>query len=166
MLTAYKHSTTNEIVETNINQSASWINVVEPDREEIEQLIEQYNLPEDFIRDPLDADESARIEYFDRLNVFDQDVLTVVASSQCKYLKPVFYPDMLHIGARVEEMRNSAIRMHYVLFSQQQQQIVADGEAVIVFVDKVEMKKTLIPQQLRKVIIDLEATVHNDLVNT
>ena len=63
MLTAYKHSTTNEIVETNINQSASWINVVEPDREEIEQLIEQYNLPEDFIRDPLDADESARIEY-------------------------------------------------------------------------------------------------------
>ncbi len=110
--------------------------------------------------------ESARIEYFDRLNVFDQDVLTVVASSQCKYLKPVFYPDMLHIGARVEEMRNSAIRMHYVLFSQQQQQIVADGEAVIVFVDKVEMKKTLIPQQLRKVIIDLEATVHNDLVNT
>ena len=63
MLTAYKHSTTNEIVETNINQSASWINVVEPDREEIEHLIEQYNLPEDFIRDPLDADESARIEY-------------------------------------------------------------------------------------------------------
>ena len=45
MLTAYKHSTTNEIVETNINQSASWINVVEPDREEIEHLIEQYNLP-------------------------------------------------------------------------------------------------------------------------
>ncbi|WP_151956248.1 acyl-CoA thioesterase [Acinetobacter guillouiae] len=110
--------------------------------------------------------ESARIEYFDRLNVFDQDVLTVVASSQCKYLKPVFYPDVLHIGARVEEMRNSAIRMHYVLFSQQQQQIVANGEAVIVFVDKVAMKKALIPQQLRKVIIDLEATVHNDLANT
>jgi len=110
--------------------------------------------------------ESARIEYFDRLNVFDQDVLTVVASSQCKYLKPVFYPDVLHIGARVEEMRNSAIRMHYVLFSQQQQQIVADGEAVIVFVDKVAMKKALIPQQLRKIIIDLEDTVHNDLKNT
>jgi len=56
--------------------------------------------------------------------------------------------------------------MHYVLFSQQQQQIVADGEAVIVFVDKVAMKKALIPQQLRKVIIDLEAIVHNDLANT
>jgi len=110
--------------------------------------------------------ESARIAYFDQLNVFEQEVLTVVSSSQCKYLKPVFYPDVLHIGARVEEMRNSAIRMHYILFSQQQQQVVADGEAVIVFVDKIEMKKTLIPQQLRQVIIDLEATVQNHLVNT
>ncbi|KAF1019122.1 thioesterase family protein [Acinetobacter sp.] len=106
--------------------------------------------------------ESARIAYFDRLNVFEQDVLTVVASSQCKYLKPVFYPDVLHIGARIEEMRNSAIRMHYVLFSQQQHQIVAEGEAVIVFVDKLSMKKALIPDSLRKVIIDLEATVENN----
>ena len=65
MLTAYKHSTNNDIVETTLDHSASWINVVEPDREEIEQLIETYNLPEDFIRDPLDADESARIEYDD-----------------------------------------------------------------------------------------------------
>ena len=55
MLTAYKHSTNNDIVETTLDHSASWINVVEPDREEIEQLIETYNLPEDFIRDPLDA---------------------------------------------------------------------------------------------------------------
>ena len=53
MLTAYKHSTNNDIVETTLDHSASWINVVEPDREEIEQLIEMYNLPEDFIRDPL-----------------------------------------------------------------------------------------------------------------
>jgi acyl-CoA thioester hydrolase len=109
--------------------------------------------------------ESARIAYFDRLNVFEQEVLTVVGSSQCKYLKPVFYPDVLHIGARIEEMRNSAIRMHYVLFSEQQQQIVADGEAVIVFVDKVSMKKALIPEALRKVIIDLESTVENNLLN-
>ncbi|MDQ6389606.1 magnesium transporter CorA family protein, partial [Staphylococcus aureus] len=39
------------------------INVVEPDREEIENLMEQYNIPEDFIRDPLDSEESSRIEY-------------------------------------------------------------------------------------------------------
>ena len=30
MLTAYKHSTNNDIVETTLDHSASWINVVEP----------------------------------------------------------------------------------------------------------------------------------------
>lgn len=108
--------------------------------------------------------ESARIAYFDLLNVFDQDVVTVVASSQCKYLKPVFYPDLLHIGARVEEVRNSAIRMHYILYSTQQQAVVADGEAVIVFVDKLEMKKTSIPEHLRQAIFDLERSVQNNLM--
>ena len=108
--------------------------------------------------------ESARIAYFDLLNVFDQDVVTVVASSQCKYLKPVFYPDVLHIAARVEEVRNSAIRMHYILYSTQQQAVVADGEAVIVFVDKLEMKKTSIPEHLRQAIFDLERSVENNLM--
>ncbi|MBL3399217.1 magnesium transporter CorA family protein [Staphylococcus pasteuri] len=65
MITAYKHSNqiNNKIIETTLDQQALWINVVEPDREEIEHLMEYYNLPEDFIRDPLDSEESARIEY-------------------------------------------------------------------------------------------------------
>ena len=33
--------------------------------------------------------ESARIEYFNRLNLFSHPINTVVSSSQCKYLKPV-----------------------------------------------------------------------------
>lgn len=107
--------------------------------------------------------ESARIEYFDALNVFAEETLTVVASSQCKYLKPVFYPDQLKIYTRTDEMRNSAIRMHYVLYSEQQQQIVADGEAVVVFVDKINMKKMAIPESLRQKIIALESQVGNYL---
>ncbi|AWL27868.1 acyl-CoA thioesterase [Acinetobacter defluvii] len=107
--------------------------------------------------------ESARIEYFDALNVFAEETLTVVASSQCKYLKPVFYPDQLKIYTRTDEMRNSAIRMHYVLYSEQQQQIVADGEAVVVFVDKINMKKMAIPESLRQKIMALESQVGNYL---
>lgn len=39
--------------------------------------------------------ESARICYFEELNIFQQDIYTVVASSQCQYLRPLFYPDQL-----------------------------------------------------------------------
>ena len=57
--------------------------------------------------------ESARLCYLDKLNIFEQDIYTIVASNQCKYIQPVLYPDRLKIGARVDEIRSSAFRMHY-----------------------------------------------------
>ncbi|HEA8304817.1 TPA: magnesium transporter CorA family protein [Staphylococcus aureus] len=65
MITSFRHSEDidKHIIKTQLDHTASWINVVEPDREEIENLMEQYNIPEDFIRDPLDSEESSRIEY-------------------------------------------------------------------------------------------------------
>lgn len=105
--------------------------------------------------------ESARIEYFNQLNIFDLDVNTVVASSQCKYIKPIFFPDTLWIGSKVVELRNSAMRMEYSLYSESQQQVVATGEAVVVFVDKIKMTKTQIPALTRSDIIHLENKVHN-----
>lgn len=107
--------------------------------------------------------ESARIAYFDQLNIFAQNIYTVVASNQCQYLKPVVYPDRLQIATRVEEIRNSAIRMHYMLWSEQQKTIVAKGDAVIVFVDQIEMKKTLIPIEIKKMILTLEQSVNHVL---
>lgn len=108
--------------------------------------------------------ESARIAYLTALNIFEQDILTVVASSQCKYLSPVFYPDVLHVGARIEEIRNSAFRMQYVLWSEQQKQIVATGDAVMVCVDKVSAKKLNIPEHIKQKIIQLEKKAGHDLI--
>ena len=103
--------------------------------------------------------ESARLAYIERTGILSSDILTVVASNQCKYLKPVFYPDQLSIGARIEELRNSAFRMHYLLWSEQQQSIVAEAEAVIVCVDKVNMQKTLIPELTRHKLKEFELTI-------
>ncbi|SSR32459.1 thioesterase [Acinetobacter baumannii] len=78
--------------------------------------------------------ESSRILYMENVNILTPNIYTVVASSQCKYLKSVFYPDVLKVGVRVEELRKSAFRMAYILWSESQQQIVATGEAVMVCV--------------------------------
>lgn len=103
--------------------------------------------------------ESARINYFDALNIFEQKVLTVVASNQCKYLRPVFYPDQLKIAVRVDELRNSAMRMSYQLFSTAQNELVATAEAVIVCVDQENMQKAAIPEDIREKILKMEQAV-------
>ena len=107
--------------------------------------------------------ESARIRYMDELNIFQHDVYTVVASNQCKYIRPVFYPDQLKIGARVEEMRNSALRMSYLLWSEQQQAIVALGEAVMVCMDKENMLKLPIPEIIGQKVTKIELMVNHQI---
>lgn len=107
--------------------------------------------------------ESARIWYFDQLDIFSYDVNTVVASNQCKYLSPVFYPDTLKIGARVEEIRNSAFRMSYLLWSTTQEKVVATGEAVMVVVDPIQLAKQAIPEHVKQKILMLEQQVGHQL---
>ncbi|MEB8127154.1 magnesium transporter CorA family protein [Staphylococcus succinus] len=63
MINPYKHANTHEIIESKLDYNTSWINVVDPTREEVETLMNLYNIPEDFIKDPLDSEESARVEY-------------------------------------------------------------------------------------------------------
>lgn len=64
MITAYKHNVHQDIHTTSLKEGL-WINMIEPSREEVERMIEDFNIPEDFLKDPLDADESARVEFDD-----------------------------------------------------------------------------------------------------
>ena len=100
--------------------------------------------------------ESARILYFDLIEVFKYPVNTVVAHNACQYIRPIFYPDTIHIGVSIKEIKTTSMRMEYCLFSQQQNEIVAKSEAIIVFVDQNTMQKTQIPAALKQRIQDLE----------
>jgi acyl-CoA thioester hydrolase len=105
--------------------------------------------------------ESARIAYMQAVQLLEQNFNLVVASSNCKYFAPVVFPDQLSIGARIEELRNSAFRMHYLIWSTSQQKTVAEGEAVLVCVDKITMQKQSIPLNIRQFILDLESSVNH-----
>lgn len=107
--------------------------------------------------------ESARIAYMQAVNLLEQDFNLVVASNNCQYLASVLFPDQLSIATRIEELRNSAFRMHYLIWSKQQNKVVAEGEAVLVCIDKVTMKKCAIPMDIRQFILDLECSVNHIL---
>lgn len=104
--------------------------------------------------------ESARIAYFQSLDLFSYGVMLVISQSSCRYLSSVIYPDTLYIGTQMEEIRQSAMRMSYVLYSEQQNKIVATGEAVMVCLDPNTQQKVSIPEQLKTDILNIEAKVN------
>ncbi|WP_239256451.1 magnesium transporter CorA family protein [Listeria ilorinensis] len=66
----------------------AWINIVAPTSEEINQLAEEYKIPLEFLEDPLDKDESARIERDD-----DTDSVLII----CDF--PVVDEDDIHYAS-------------------------------------------------------------------
>ncbi|EKU45176.1 magnesium transporter CorA family protein [Staphylococcus massiliensis] len=63
MIQAYKNDDNLNICEVSDWHESQWLNVVQPSREEIETLTRTFNIPLDFIEDPLDSEESGRTEY-------------------------------------------------------------------------------------------------------
>lgn len=107
--------------------------------------------------------ESARLAYLMKIDAFEDGLASVVAANSCRYLRPLFYPDQLHIGVQVVELRNSGFRMTYQLHSAQQDQLVATAEAIVVMTDAETGDKAALPPALRQRILELEASVGHEL---
>jgi magnesium transporter len=52
----------NELKDINTYKKDSWINIVQPKKEELEKISKELQIPLDFLTDPTDIDERARIE--------------------------------------------------------------------------------------------------------
>ena len=105
----------------------------------------------------------ARIAYFEKINsdsVFGETQISLIlASTQCKFIYPLAYPDSVSVGVRVDTMADQYFTMKYAVVSHKHQRLVAIGDAKVVMFDYVNNKKASIPSEIRKTIIDLEKTV-------
>ena len=79
--------------------------------------------------------ESARIDAINTLGGFAKDgQIVVIAESNCKFLRPVVYPDMLHVGVSIKRLGRTSLTMHYRMISEAQEALAAEGDAVIVYI--------------------------------
>ena len=78
---------------------------------------------------------------------------------RCKFIYPLAYPDSISVGVRVDAIADQYFTMKYAVVSHQHQRLVAIGDAKVVMFDYVNNKKTSIPDEVRKTIIDLEESV-------
>ena len=83
----------------------------------------------------------------------------ILASTQCKYKIPLTYPDHVTVATKVETIDEERFKMKYAVVSHKHKKIAALGEGVIVTFDYQKNKKAIIPNEIRKRIIDLEKSV-------
>jgi len=107
--------------------------------------------------------ENARIAYYDRVGAWqlmkDKGVGTVLAATDCRYKVPLTYPDTVSVGAKITKMESDRFTMEYRVVSHRLGKLAAEGKGVLVAFDFQQNRKTALPDELRKNILALEASV-------
>lgn len=82
------------------------------------------------------------------LDIHEAEVVGFVVESQCKYLKPLAYPEPVTAGLRVGKLGNSSVRYELGLFNAKGE-LCAEGYFIHVFVNKATNTPTPIPAGIR-----------------
>jgi acyl-CoA thioester hydrolase len=104
--------------------------------------------------------EAARIEYLARVGWFELMQATgigpIVHSTQCRFRKPLAYPDRVAVGARAVAREPDRITLEHRLVSRRWDGPAADGQVVVVCFDYRAGKKAPLPEDLWERIDRLE----------
>ena len=107
--------------------------------------------------------QAARIAYFEKIDSGSvlgvTRISSILASTQCKFIYPLAYPDSISVGVRVDSMSDQYFTMKYAVVSHKHKRLAAIGDAKVVVFDYVNNKKVSIPDEIRKTIIDFEKSV-------
>ena len=106
--------------------------------------------------------QKARIAYFEKNSSEDlfveSRISTILASTECKFIYPLKYPDTISIGVRVDSMADQYFTMKYAVISHKNQKLVAIGSAKVVMFDYDMNMKASVPQEVKKRILNFEKT--------
>lgn len=104
--------------------------------------------------------ESARLAYFERVGFLEEmersGIGPILATTNCRFRKPLTYPDRIRIGASANNLQDDRFTMLYCIVSESLGAIAADGEGLIVAYDYNEKRKAPLPDNVRQAIIELE----------
>jgi acyl-CoA thioester hydrolase len=103
--------------------------------------------------------ETARIAFLDRCGLlasYDRDRIgAILHSTDCRFRRPLFYPDDVAVGARTLAVADDRFTMGYRIVSLGQNAVAADGTGVIVAYDYAAGRKVPLPAAVRDAVLAL-----------
>lgn len=95
------------------------------------------------------------------LDINASPVIALVVESKCSYRAPVAYPDELRAGLRVDKLTNRSVTYGVAIFTTGDDEPVANGYFVHVFVDREHRNAVPIPESIRKALSTLVTAAEN-----
>lgn len=100
--------------------------------------------------------ENARIAWFERVGIAAsigaRQLGPILARIECDYRMPVEFPDTIWTSARCIEIGRTSLILHSRIWSEQRNAIVAEGDVVVVLIDRATQRSTAIPEVIRSAI--------------
>lgn len=104
--------------------------------------------------------ENGRLEYFRRIGWFEIEEATgigpILASTQARFRRPLTYPDTIHIGTRLLEMKEDRFTIEHRIVSDALNDVATEGQGMLVSFHYATSKKMPLPEELKKRIRELE----------
>lgn len=105
--------------------------------------------------------ESARVAYLQRCTLAQsyetRGVGAILHSTDCRFRRPLFYPDTVLVGARTADLGEDRFTMEYRAWSLEEEDVAAEGTGLIVCFDYEAREKTPLPEDIRRRIREMEA---------
>ena len=102
--------------------------------------------------------ESARIQFLMECDarISNESVGPILAAVNCDYRRQVKFPDRVTVSASVSKIGNSSITIHHFMWSEEQNELVAEGQSVVVMFDYKAQKTVPVSDEIRAMIAKIE----------
>jgi acyl-CoA thioester hydrolase len=102
--------------------------------------------------------ESARIAYLDAIAFrgLDGAAGPILASTQCRFRRPLAYPDTVRVGARTTSLASDRFTMEYRIVSAAHADVAAEGSGIVVAYDYARAARTSLPEAVRARILEID----------
>jgi acyl-CoA thioester hydrolase len=102
--------------------------------------------------------QTARVNYCEQIGLTSLDdknkLSFMVASSQCRFKKPLYYPGQIIVKARIDWIKNSSFQLDYLIMKSEE--LIAEGTDIIVVFDPVNKTKVTMPDDMRARVAQVE----------
>ena len=104
--------------------------------------------------------ENVRVLYGEKIGIVDRmeshGIGPILAHTECRFVRPMTYPDTALCGARTISVQGSEMTLKYKLVSEKQNAVAAVGTSMGVYYDYRNLKRVDFPQELIDRIRELE----------